>query len=291
MPWGNVAGVWWGRQDVRPILAIHGWLDNAGTFNRLIPLLPDHVGYLAIDLPGHGRSAHFPRGQYYSTIDFLRTIETLRLKMKWDQVSLLAHSMGSQLSYYYSALKPENVDMFAGIDVLKPLVRDTKRIINDNIKQIDQIQIDDERRLSSKEPPSYSMDELVERLAKGTHNSVPAEFARHLLDRAVSPSAVHKDKFYFHRDGRMKLMNYSVSFHQLTLELAKRIVAPHFFVKANQAPYYEDVKYFDEAVELLKQSNPNFWFRRAEGGHHIHLTEPTKISPDMSEFICKFRPT
>lgn len=290
MPWGNLSGVWWGRQDVRPVLTLHGWMDNAGTFDRLIPLLPDHVGYLAIDLPGHGRSGHFAPGMYYNLIDYLRTIETVRLKMKWDVVSLLAHSMGSKLSFYYSSLKPKNVDMFLGIDVMKPLVKATNRIIDDNVKQIDKMIVNDARQAENKEPPSYTLDELSDRVVKGSHGSVPKELAHHLLERAVSPSKVHDGKFYFHRDDRLKMMNYTLSFHELAQDMAKRIEAPHFFVKANQAPYYEDVKYFDEVLETLKQTNPNFWFRRAEGQHHIHLTDPTKISADMSEFIRKFRP-
>lgn len=291
MPWGPVKGKWWGRQDVRPIVAIHGWLDNAGSFDRLIPLLPDHVGYLAIDLPGHGRSAHFPRGVYYTTLDFLRTIETMRLKMKWDRISLMAHSMGSQISFYYSSIKPDNVDMFIGIDVLKPVVRTTTRIITDNIKQIDQMMIEDSRQNSEKEPPSYTHEDLVARVVKGSQGSVKPEFAHHLIERAVSPSAEHENQFYFHRDGRMKFMNYSVIYHELALDFAKRIVAPHLFIKANQARHYENECYFNDTIEVLSKSNPNFCFRRAEGGHHIHLTEPENICQEISKFICKYRDT
>lgn len=289
LPWGPMTGKWWGRQDVRPIVAIHGWLDNAGSFDRLIPLLPDHIGYLALDLPGHGRSAHVPPGLYYSTIDFLRSIETLRLKMKWDRISLLAHSMGSQLSFYYSALKPDKVDLFIGLDVLKPLVRKNTRIINDNIKQIDKMIIEDLRQESTKEPPSYTKEELVERVIKGSHNSVNAECAHYLLERAVSPSVVHKNKFYFHRDGRMKLMNYAVIYHDLALDMAKRVVAPHLFIKANDSPYYEDERYFNEAIETFTKSNPLFRFCRTDGGHHVHLTEPEKVSDEISAFICEHK--
>lgn len=283
-------GKWWGRQDVRPIVALHGWLDNSGSFDRIIPLLPDHVGYLALDLPGHGRSAHLPPGVYYNTIDFLRTIETLRLQMKWDRLSFMSHSMGSQLSFYYSALKPDNVDMFVGIDVLKPLHRKNSRNINDSIKQIDQMMIQDMRMKSDKEPPSYTHEELMARVVKGSLGSVSAEFAHHLFERAVSPSAIHKNKFFFHRDPRMKFLNYAVMYHDLALDLAKRIVAPHLFIKASKSPYYEDECYFNEAIATLTKSNPLFRFIRAEGGHHIHLTEPNAISKDISEFICKYRP-
>lgn len=37
---------------------LHGWMDNAGTFDTLIPLLPKELSYLSIDLPGK-RKLHF----------------------------------------------------------------------------------------------------------------------------------------------------------------------------------------------------------------------------------------
>lgn len=51
---------WWGPRDKQPIIAIHGWQDNAGTFDPLIELLPKELSILCIDLPGHGRSSHIP---------------------------------------------------------------------------------------------------------------------------------------------------------------------------------------------------------------------------------------
>lgn len=53
VPWGHVSGKWYGNQDDQPILALHGWLDNAGSFDRLIPLLPQKFPVLCIDLPGN----------------------------------------------------------------------------------------------------------------------------------------------------------------------------------------------------------------------------------------------
>ncbi|CAH0555979.1 unnamed protein product [Brassicogethes aeneus] len=39
--------------------------DNCGSWNRLIPLLKKDVGFLTIDLPGHGLSSKLPHGVYY----------------------------------------------------------------------------------------------------------------------------------------------------------------------------------------------------------------------------------
>ena len=47
----------------RKILCLHGWLDNAASFNRLVPLLLDSAEdiptqIVALDFPGHGLSGH-----------------------------------------------------------------------------------------------------------------------------------------------------------------------------------------------------------------------------------------
>ena len=51
----RVAAIEWGADGARPVLALHGWLDNAASFARLATLL-DRLHLVAIDLPGHGRS-------------------------------------------------------------------------------------------------------------------------------------------------------------------------------------------------------------------------------------------
>lgn len=46
VPWGEVRGQVWGPAHGRPVLCLHGWADNSGTFNRLIPLLPNGIVFL-----------------------------------------------------------------------------------------------------------------------------------------------------------------------------------------------------------------------------------------------------
>lgn len=61
--WGHIAGKLWGSGQQRPILALHGWQDNAATWDTLIPLLPKDISILSIDFPGHGLSSWYPKGE------------------------------------------------------------------------------------------------------------------------------------------------------------------------------------------------------------------------------------
>ncbi|XP_037883158.1 uncharacterized protein LOC119633611 [Glossina fuscipes] len=51
VPWGTIQGKWWGSRNKQPILALDGWQDNFGTFDRLCPLMPAELPVLCIDLP------------------------------------------------------------------------------------------------------------------------------------------------------------------------------------------------------------------------------------------------
>jgi hypothetical protein len=39
-PFLRIAAKQWGPADGIPVLGLHGWLDNASTFDRIAPLLP-----------------------------------------------------------------------------------------------------------------------------------------------------------------------------------------------------------------------------------------------------------
>lgn len=81
-------GKWWGPTNKQPIVAIHGWQDNAGTFDNLAPLLPSNIAILCIDLPGHGLSSHLSDGQFYYVFwDGVHILRRIVKYYKWNKVS------------------------------------------------------------------------------------------------------------------------------------------------------------------------------------------------------------
>src|SRR3546814_5071589 len=60
----------WGNDTSPPLLALHGWLDNAGSFPRLAPLLATEYQVIALDLPGHGHSDHLAAGARYHYLHY-----------------------------------------------------------------------------------------------------------------------------------------------------------------------------------------------------------------------------
>ena len=65
VPWGHLSGKEWGNEDGEPWIALHGWLDNCGTFDTLLPLFPRTQRVICFDFPGHGWSSPYPKGSRF----------------------------------------------------------------------------------------------------------------------------------------------------------------------------------------------------------------------------------
>ena len=85
----------WG--DGLPCIALHGWLDNAGSFDRLAPLLPNSK-IIAVDLPGHGLSDHRPQGTSAHFLDYVKDVAVLSDVLGLERFDLIGHSMGGGIA-------------------------------------------------------------------------------------------------------------------------------------------------------------------------------------------------
>jgi len=83
----------WGPADGKPVLGLHGWLDNAASFDALAPMLED-IRLVALDFPGHGWSDHRPHNSWYYLADYTADIQRVAAALGWDRFSLLGHSLG-----------------------------------------------------------------------------------------------------------------------------------------------------------------------------------------------------
>lgn len=105
----------WGPESGHPVLALHGWLDNANTFDRIAPLLEGcHI--VALDLAGHGHSGHRSAGASYYLWDYLADVAEVIRQLGWKRFSLMGHSMGAGISTWYAGTFPRKVERLILID-------------------------------------------------------------------------------------------------------------------------------------------------------------------------------
>ncbi|XP_037933751.1 probable serine hydrolase isoform X2 [Teleopsis dalmanni] len=291
MPWGYVVGRWYGNRKVRPILALHGWLDNMGTWNTLIPLLPEHIGILCIDFPGHGLSPKLPKGIIYHTVDYICVIIRIMQEYNWQKVSILSHSMSSMLSFLFTAIHPERVDMLISIDIVRMRYRQPKPHIEFMRNNIEKYLIEDERLIMMDviEPPSYTYERAEQILFEGSHKSVDMDNCKHILNRNIAKSKIYPDKYYFSRDGRIKYYFDFITSAPFAAELAKRIHdVPYCVIKGSESNYINEDS--NEVIEILRERNPHFELHEINGTHHVHLNNPVEVADVINPFINRHRP-
>lgn len=102
------------------VLAVHGWLDNAASFDALAAELPE-LEMVALDLAGHGRSDHRPLGAWYHYVDYLGELVEVLDQLDWQRSLWLGHSLGGALLALLAAAHPERVERLLMIEAAGPL--------------------------------------------------------------------------------------------------------------------------------------------------------------------------
>ncbi len=105
----------WRKGSGPLVLALHGWLDNSASFRLLAEQLPQ-FDVIALDLPGHGRSSHDPRGFYHLWEYLPALIEVV--ESFGQPIHLWGHSMGGMVAPLLALAEPERIQSLVLIDSL-----------------------------------------------------------------------------------------------------------------------------------------------------------------------------
>ncbi|KAL9904769.1 putative serine hydrolase [Glossina fuscipes fuscipes] len=293
VPWGHIAGQWYGDQLQRPILALHGWLDNCGTFAKLAPLLTSYRSILCIDLSGHGLSSHLPIGIQYEALEYVRTILRVMRAYNWKTVSLMGHSMGGAIAFDFAAIYPEHVDLIIGLDIITfrtYSVKDMPTVLEYLIGK----NMEFNERLTDKcvamEPPCYTMEECEHLLHESTDRSINLENCKYILERNVTRSTSHPDKYYFSRDARVKVKRRYNAPPELINEMAKRICRvsiPHLVIKGGKSRIVSNDN--TALTDYLQENNKNFVMHTyPPGTHHLHLNNADAVAQIIIKFLQNY---
>jgi pimeloyl-ACP methyl ester carboxylesterase len=115
----RLAALGWGEAGATPVLALHGWLDNAASF---IPLAEKLEGFqlVALDMAGNGQSDHRAADGEYNAWSDLPDIEAVADQLGWEHFVLLGHSRGAIISALYASSRPERIARVALLDAVVP---------------------------------------------------------------------------------------------------------------------------------------------------------------------------
>ena len=134
----NIAGLKNAEKQGQPIIALHGWLDNAASFLPVSSYLDTKRPFFALDLPGHGLSEHRAAASNYhlveNIVDVLAFIDVLSDQKKlgdfsFDKVTLLGHSLGGIICCLLAAAAPEKIAKVILLDSMGPLTDETENVL------------------------------------------------------------------------------------------------------------------------------------------------------------------
>jgi pimeloyl-ACP methyl ester carboxylesterase len=253
----TLAALQWGDPQGAPTFALHGWLDNANTFNRLAPLLPE-LNLVALDFAGHGLSSHRPAGVHYHPLLDIQEVLAVADQLGWERFNLIGHSMGAGISSELAGLFPERVAKAVLIDgfVATGGAGAAQRVDSNREAVVQML------RASAKRAPVYaSVDDMVRRVTEATDQSWPAAEALVARGHQQVPGG-----FTWRTDPRIRFPTPLRTSAEQIDELMRRTTAPALLIVANSGD-----RWYRDEVDARKAAHPDLRVAFIDGPHHVHL--------------------
>ena len=265
----QLAGLSWGEVGEKPLLALHGWLDNAASFAAIAPLLSGyHV--VALDLTGHGRSARRSADASYHIWDDLPEILGVLQALEWDRFDLLGHSRGAIIATLLASACPERVSHLVLLDAVVPAAVAQ----GDFPSQMRKALQDKPRLLHAANPVFTSLEEAVAyRVTRG----LPKAGASSLVERNLCPVP---NGMTWTTDPRLQgasAVKLSDGQIRATLEA---LTMPTLLLLAQEAS-----RRMPELAALAQRHIDRLAIEEVAGGHHFHM-EPAVT--DVAQRIVQF---
>lgn len=269
---GPIAGLRWGRRGAPSVLALHGWLDNAASFTPLAGHLDD-IELVAVDLPGHGRSVHLPRGADYSLDGAIASVLDIADALGWARFALLGHSMGAAIASLVAAGAPARVRRLLAIEALGAL----PETIENTLPRL-RTAVAAARALADK--PMRVFPELALAIhARMRANGGLSEAAARLLvergTRAVAGGHVWSSDQRLTLPTRVRMSADQVD------ALLGGIECPTRVIYATPAQPYLPESVRSRRAAML----PAGEVVRIAGGHHLHMEQPRAVAAAIGDFF------
>lgn len=269
---GHMAALRSGNPDGPKLLALHGWLDNAASF---VPLMPELAAFdlVALDLPGHGASAHRLPGYDYVFVDWIHDVLDALDALGWERAHLLGHSMGGAIATVVATSAPARIDKLALIEALGPLPGSPE----DAAHKLQQA-VAARRAFDGARAPRVIADIETAVNARLQASPMARHAARLIVERNLR--AV-EDGFVWRSDPRLTLPSHIRTGEAFVRSWLRAIEAPTLLIAADPAPSYFPAESRSERLAELRDGR----LELIVGGHHLHMEQPERVGGLLRGFL------
>ncbi|NKB46299.1 MAG: alpha/beta fold hydrolase [Legionellales bacterium] len=264
----QLAAIAWGDKMAPPLLALHGWLDNAASFSLLAPLIKHHY-VVAVDLPGHGLSDHLPPGYHYHFVDSVEYILAVADVLGWQQFSMLGHSMGAAIGVLTAGTIPERIKQFVALDTLGPYTTPEALIpkqLRDYLTQFESV---------VGKAPKYYSDFAQAVTARQKNSDLTSAAAEVLAHRGV---LMTQQGFCWRHDVRLLLRPPSYLTENQVKAFITHITAPICLI--HSSAFYQLHQHRCAWADDID-------IHQVTGGHHAHLVNPQVVANVVNRWLTK----
>ncbi len=265
----NLAALVAGNRTDPPVIALHGWLDNAASF---IPL-SEHLRGLqlvALDFPGHGKSEHRKGANAYHFIDYAADVILAADALELDQFTLLGHSLGAGVAAIIAAVTPERVNRLAMVEGLAPFTAPAEKLLTQLRRHIDE---------TCKSASPARIYETIEEAARARQQAGDMSLAsatiiaeRNLTE--TSPGYAWRTDRRLKKPSPVYLMDDHVRAYLKLVKCEALLIRSDRGILKNW-PRLAGREPLIPSLEVID----------IEGGHHCHMDDPESVAKHLMPFL------
>lgn len=223
--------------------------------------------------------------QYFLFWDGITLIRRIVKHHKWENITLLGHSLGGALSFMYAACFPNEIAKFISVDIAGPTVRDHIKLATQTGECVDKLL--SYENLPVTKLPCYDYEEMTKLVLDAYGGSVDLESVKILMKRGMAPAPehLHKNGYHFSRDLRLKVSMMGMFSEEQVLQYASQIRCEVLNIRAVPGMSFGDPSTYPKVIEKMRENSKRLVYEEVEGTHHVHLVNPERIYKIVNDFL------
>ena len=265
----------WGPETGDPVMALHGWLDNAATFDRLAPLLPSSLRIVSLDLPGHGLSDHRGPDALHHYVDWVPTVFDAADALGWSQFSLLGHSMGGGIASLMAGTWPDRIRRAVLIEGVGPFTNPP----HEAPKRL-RASIEQRRKLASRRP-RVCANRVAAARARVQHGY--GTLSRAAADILVARGTEQIDDGVRWRHDLRLQTSSAIRLTEAQVEAFLRGIRCPVLVVFADSDWRPPGDLYRKRLPLIADCQ----CIECPGSHHLHLDTPEQVASPIGRFLTR----